>query len=90
MIDDDLQNLALRDAHSLSSLQADIWKREGDMLASKESAQRMAGWQAGILAVAVVSAASLGVLEASSVNASGTSLTHSDLAPASLLIGDGE
>lgn len=90
MIESDLRELALRDSSRLDGLETDIWKRESDLLAARKSGKRIAGWQAGVLAIAVVSAASFGAVEASSLRPSAASLTQSDLAPASLLLGSRE
>lgn len=90
MIEHDLQKLALRDQSQLPNLEADIWRRESELVASRKSGRRIASWQAGVLAVAVISAASFGAIEASAFRVSGTSLTQSDLAPASLILGSRE
>lgn len=90
MIEADLEQLVRRDCARLDRLELDIWTRESELLAAHSSSKRITNWQAGILALAVLSSASFGMFRASYLRDEETALLHADLAPASLLLGSRE
>lgn len=90
MMDDELRHLVRRDAVPLDRLQADIWARESELLAVRRSGRMIAGWQAAILALAVLSSAGAGIFAGARLHDAQSLLTRSDLAPASLILGGGE
>ena len=87
MLEDDLRKLAQRDDRPLSSLTADMWRREAELASAANSARRLMAWQAGVLAVAVVSSASFGLAQAASLHPKhGALFAVSDFAPSSLIL----
>ena len=89
MMDDDLRTLAARDQSPLNELESDIWQKDLDQFSARSSARRLAGWQAGVLAIAVLSSAGFGVL-AGSPHGSADVVTPSDLSPDFLILGSRE
>lgn len=62
MIDHDLQKLIQRDAVTdLGRLEADIWHREASVRVVEGASRRLASWQGFVMALAIVSTASIGV-----------------------------
>jgi len=89
MIDADLQRLADRDQPALEALQSEIWRRESEFLASRKMARQLAGWQAGVLALAILGAGGLG-MAAAARQGSPDIIAPSDLSPDRLILGDAE
>jgi hypothetical protein len=91
MIDSDIHRLLARDSSDLTGLEADIWRREAERRGNGAVARRLASWQAAVLALAVISSASVGSLTAMHgvAFASRTILFPAErLAPSSLLFGE--
>ncbi len=89
MIDADLQRLADRDQPALGALQSAIWRRENEFLASRKMARRLAGWQAGVLALGILGAVGLG-MAAAAPQSGPEIMASSDLSPDRLILGDAE
>ena len=91
MIDHDLQKLIQRDAVTdLGRLEADIWHREASVRVVEGASRRLASWQGVVMALAIVSTASIGVSAgmAAAYRHRAAQLTPVEtLAPSSLLFG---
>jgi hypothetical protein len=91
MIDQDLKRLAARDDRSLDRLEQDIWLREEQASARIRGSRQMMAWQCAVLVAAVISSASFGASQATVAHhRHGVVFAHTDLAPASLLMGGKE
>jgi hypothetical protein len=89
-MDQELQRLIARDRDSrLNRLEKDIWRRESALQVSSAAGRRLVSWQGVVLAMAVISSASVGVRAASAVPPPEKSLFGDDarLAPTALLFG---
>jgi hypothetical protein len=88
MIDQDLQKLVSRDETGLATLAQDIWQREAQVAASRQSTRRLTGWQFVVILVAVISSASVGVSRAVTAHHShGALFAAAQLAPSNLILG---
>lgn len=90
MVEKGIEALTARDQADLGSLEADIWRREREVRASRKAGRTLAGIQAAIVALSVISSGAAGVaLATDRVRAQPVSLFNpgADLAPSSLLFG---
>lgn len=89
-MDQELQRLIARDRdRRLDRLERDVWQRERDVLAAKATSRRLMSWQGAVLALAVLSSASLGMTAARAMAAPEVSWLGDSarLAPTTLLFG---
>jgi hypothetical protein len=89
-MDQELQRLIARDRDSrLDRLEEDIWRRELALQASVAAGRRLISWQGVVLAMAVISSASVGVTAARAIPLSEVSWfgDGARLAPTALLFG---
>lgn len=91
MLDQDFEKLTARDRRELPTLEADVWRREGELSAARKQGRRLASLQALVVVVAIVSSATAGVTLASE-RAEARSISPFNagmaLAPSSLLFGN--
>ncbi|HYK79674.1 MAG TPA: hypothetical protein VEU95_08595 [Micropepsaceae bacterium] len=91
MIDRDIQKLIARDAGTdLRRLERDIWYREAATRTLESANRRLASWQGLVIALAIVSSASVGISTAMTAAARHRVAPFSvgeNLAPSSLLFG---
>jgi len=88
MIDQDLQKLASRDPARLAQLEQDIWRREAQYVAARQSSRRLTGWQLVVMLVAVISSAGFGVSQAMTAHHSyGALFAGTELSPSNLILG---
>jgi hypothetical protein len=91
MIDDDIHRLDERALdHSLSRLEADIWKGVAARAGQREAARRMTTLQGAIMVVALLGSAAAGFNVGRPAGASTSALLASgvELMPSSLLLGE--
>jgi len=89
-MEQEFQRLMARDLDSrLDRLEEDIWRRELALQASAAAGRRLISWQGAVLAMAVISSASVGVMAARGVPAPEISWfgDGAQLAPTALLVG---
>lgn len=90
MVEKDIEALTARDRMDLGSLEADIWRREREVQASRRAGRTLASLQAVVVAVSAISSGAAGVVLATDrALAQPVSLFNpgADLAPSSLLFG---
>lgn len=90
MVEKDIEALAARDRTDLGSLEADMWRREGEVRASRKAGRTLVTLQAVVAAVSVVSSGAAGIaLATDRAQAQPVSLFNpgANLAPSSLLFG---
>lgn len=90
MIEREIAALVARDCADLRELEADMWRCESQILASRKAGRTLASLQAAIVAVSIISSAAMGVTMATvRAEARPVSLFNpgDDLAPSSLLFG---
>jgi hypothetical protein len=88
-MEQEFQKLMARDLDSrLDHLEEDIWRREAALQASAAAGRRLASWQGVVLAMAVVSSASVGVMAARGMPSAEVSWFGygAQLAPTALLV----
>lgn len=90
MIDKLLERLVERDrTGDLAHLERDVWHRDFQQRAARQTNRLLASWQAGIIAIAMFGSATIGIAAAAHVRTTPHLLASGEeLAPSSLLFGN--